>query len=161
MAPCTGPLLQRQNPLDNRIKKPKMTINNTKKNMRLCLIVAMFLFQFSFANTYYVTTTGNDTSGDGSASNPWKTLRYAVTRVAASQGHTIQVGAGTFIESGLVEVPLGVSILGAGIDVTVFKAASSFYYHPADPGNAMDRFLISMSEFNPMNGNQSWKNYTV
>ncbi len=111
-----------------------MKLNNLKKKMWFCLIVALFLFQYSFANTYYVSTTGNDTSGDGSASNPWKTLMYAVTKVAANQGHTIQVGAGTFIESGLVEVPLGVNITGAGIDMTIFKAASSFYYHPADPG---------------------------
>src|SRR5258706_15547930 len=112
-------------------------------------------FQHSLANVFYVTVTGNDASGDGTASNPWKTLMYAVTKVAANQGHTIQVGAGTFVENGLVEVPLGVSILGAGKDVTIFKAASSFFYHPADPGYGTDKFLISLSEYNPSNGNQS------
>jgi len=138
-----------------------MRLISTKKKMGFFLVVAMFFFQFSFANIYYVTTTGNDTSGDGSAANPWKTLMYAVTKVAANQGHTIQVGAGTFVENGLVEVPLGVSILGAGKDVTIFKAASSFFYHPADPGYGTDKFLISLSEYNPSNGNQSLKNFTV
>src|SRR5258706_8840587 len=138
-----------------------MILNNLKKKMWFCLIVALFLFQYSFANTYYVSTAGNDTSGDGSASNPWKTLMYAVTKVAANQGHTIQVGAGTFVESGLVEVPLGVSIAGAGVDVTIFKAASSFYYHPAAPGYGTDKFLISLSGFNPADGNQSLKNFTI
>src|SRR5882672_8272738 len=104
------------------------------KKSAFCLIVALVLFQNTFANTYYVSLTGSDASGDGSAANTWRTLKYAVTKVVANQGHTIQVGAGTFIESGLVEVPLGVSIMGAGVDITVFRAASSFYYHPADPG---------------------------
>lgn len=132
------------------------------KNLKpLCLVVAFFCCHLLFANIYYVSTTGNDTSGDGSAANPWKSLKYAVTKVAASQGHVIQVGAGTFMESGLVEVPLGVSILGVGKDITIFKAASSFYYHPADPGYATDKFLISLSEYNPSNGNQSLKNFTV
>src|SRR5258708_4987377 len=131
------------------------------KRVVLCLAYILFLFQYGFANVDYIATTGNDTSGDGSASNPWRTLKYAVTRVVANQGHTIQVGAGTFIESGLVEVPLGVSIAGAGIDVTIFKAASSLYYHPADPGYATDKFLISLSGFNPADGNQSLKNFTV
>src|SRR5258708_14544057 len=138
-----------------------MKLNNLKKKMWFCLIVALFLFQYSFANTYYVSTTGNDTSGDGSVSNPWKTLMYAVTKVAGNQGHTIQVGAGTFIESGLVEVQLGVNITGAGIDMTIFKAASSFYYHPADPGYGTDKFLISLSGYNQANGNQSLSNFTI
>src|SRR5260221_1926175 len=138
-----------------------MILNNTKKKMRFCLIVAMFLFQYSFANIYYVSTTGSDASGNGSSASPWKTLMYAVTKVAANQGHTIQVGAGTFVESGLVEVPLGVNVVGAGIDVTIFKAASSFYYHPADPGYGTDKFLISLSGFNPTDGNQTLSNFTI
>jgi len=131
------------------------------KRIVLWFAFVVFLFQCSLANVYYVTTTGNDTSGDGSASNPWKTLTYAVTKVAANQGHTIQIGAGTFIESGLVEVPLGVSLAGAGKDITIIKAASSFYYHPADPGYGTDKFLISLSEYNQLDGNQSLRNFTI
>src|SRR6267154_2368254 len=150
----------------NRIIKQKnrieMRVNNPKRKTLLCLIVALFLFQYSFANTYYVSTTGNDATGNGSATSPWKTLKYAVTKVAANQGNIIQVGAGTFVESGLVEVPLGVSIAGAGVDVTIFKAASSLYYHPStDPGYSPDKFLISLSEFNPRDGNQTLRNFSI
>src|SRR6478609_4325156 len=138
-----------------------MKLNYQMNKKSFCLVLALLLFQISFANVYYVSTTGNDATGDGSASNPWRTLRNAVTKVVANQGHIIQVGAGTFIESGSVQVPLGVSIQGAGIDVTVFKATSSFYYHPADPGYGTDKFLISLTGFNPQDGNQSLKNFTV
>src|SRR5207245_1912954 len=118
--------------------------------------------QFSYANIYYVSSSGDDALGDGSVARPWKTLRHAAANVAANQGHTIKVGAGTFIETGLVEVPLGVSIEGTGIDVTIFKAASSFYYHPAtDPGYSPDKFLISLSEFNQLDGNQTLRNFTI
>jgi hypothetical protein len=116
--------------------------------------------EFQTGNTYFVSTTGNDT-GDGSAGNPWRTLRYAVTQVSASQGHTIRLSAGTFVESGRIDVPLGVSIEGAGKDQTILKAASSFYYNPASPGYSTDRFLISLSGFNAANGNQILKNFTV
>src|SRR5258705_13884091 len=43
----------------------------------------------SAANSHYVSTTGDDASGDGSATHPWKTLKYAVTKVPANQGQTI------------------------------------------------------------------------
>ena len=129
--------------------------------MRFCLILALLLFHYSFATTYHVSTTGDDLLGDGSTTYPWKTLLYAVTRVAANQGHTIQVEAGTFVESGLVEVPLGVNITGAGIDVTIIKADSSFYYYPAAPDYSTDKFLISLNEFNQLPGNQTLSGFTI
>src|SRR5260221_3288962 len=115
----------------------------------------------SAANSHYVSTAGNDVSGDGSGSNPWKALKYAITKVPANQGQAIQLAAGTFIEDGLVEVPVGVSIAGAGKDSTILKAAASFYYHPADPGYGTDKFLISLSGYNPADGNQFLRNFTI
>ena len=45
----------------------------------------------------YVTTSGNDVSGDGSISSPYATLTKALTD-AASCGGTINIGAGTFTD---------------------------------------------------------------
>jgi len=112
------------------------------------------------AYTYYVSTTGND-NGDGSAANPWKTLRYAVSKTPANQGYEIELSAGIFVESGLIEVPLGVSIYGAGIDKTFLKAASSFYYHPTSPAYATDKFLISLKASGQVNGNQTLSGFTI
>ena len=131
------------------------------KKLSISFAFSMFVFQISLANIYYVSTTGNDASGDGSAGMPWRTLMYTVTRVAANQGHTIQLASGTFLENGLVEVPLGVNVIGAGIDQTILGAASSFYYNPATPGYATDKFLISLNEFNQLNGNQTLKGFTI
>ena len=111
-------------------------------------------------NTLYVSTTGNDT-GDGSLAKPWKTLMYAVTKVPAGKGYTLQLSAGTFVETGLIAVPAGVNITGAGMTQTIIKSSSAFYYHPANPGYSTNKFLISLSAANPSNGNQSLSNFTI
>lgn len=130
--------------------------------MRRIVILLFFIvcFQFSFAATYYVSTSGND-GNDGSQGSPWRTLRYAVTRVAANQGHTINMAAGTYVESGPFTVPTGVSILGAGIDRTIIKSASSFFFNPAFPGFSTDKFLMNLNSNGASNGNQSLRDFTL
>ena len=107
--------------------------------------VALFSSHFSFATVYYVSPGGKDTLGGGGFTNPWRTLQYAVSQVPASQGHTIQLTEGIFVENGPLELPPGVSIEGAGKDVTIIKADSSFYYHPKDPGYSLDKYLIRLN----------------
>ena len=48
----------------------------------------------STPTTYYVATTGNNTSGSGSITAPWKTITYAISQVSADD--TIMVAAGTY-----------------------------------------------------------------
>src|SRR5690606_24714428 len=92
------------------------------------VIVLLFgLINFSFASDYYVSTSGNDASGNGSTSRPWRTLRHALSKVPANQGHTIKLSAGTFVEKGPLKVPIKVSIEGQG-GSTIIKAASSFHH---------------------------------
>ena len=45
---------------------------------------------------YHVATTGDDTGGDGSPGNPWKTITHALGKVVA--GDTIIVAPGTYLE---------------------------------------------------------------
>ncbi len=125
------------------------------------LLLFTICFHCAFATVFHVSISGNDASGDGSAGNPWRTLRSAVTKVPAGQGHTIKLSAGTFVESGPFNVPPGVNVEGAGVDQTIIKAASSFYFNPASPGFAIDKFLMSLSSSSAANGNQSLKNFTL
>ena len=71
--------------------------------MRSRLIVLAFLLcsvaPTAKAATYYVRTTGNDTTGDGSTGTPWATLSKALTTVAIGGGDTVLVGPGTYAES--------------------------------------------------------------
>jgi hypothetical protein len=114
----------------------------------------------SAATTFYVSPTGND-AANGSATSPWKTLKYAVTKTPANQDYAIVLSEGTFIENGLIEIPLGVSIIGAGIDKTIIKSASSFYYYPATPSYSPDKFLISLNGSTQLPGNQTLSGFTI
>lgn len=131
--------------------------------MKRIIILALLTvsFQCAFATVYYVSTSGNDGAGNGSSGSPWRTLKFAVTKVPANQGHVIKLSAGTFVESGQFNVPPGVSVEGSGVDQTIIKAASSFYFNPGDPGFAIDRFLMGLISTSQTSGNQSLKNFTV
>lgn len=112
------------------------------------------------ASTKFVSTSGND-AADGTLERPWKSLRYAVTKVPANQGYTIQLSTGTFIESGLIEIPPGVNIVGAGIHKTILKGASAFHHYPASPGYSLDKYLLRMNGTSPVNGNQALRDFTI
>jgi hypothetical protein len=128
--------------------------------INLCIALAVLCCQSLFADIFYVSTTGSDTNGDGSASKPWKTLRYAAAKVPPNANHTIQIGPGTFVESGQVRIPPGVNIEGSGKTTTILKATSAFYYYPETPSYATDKFLISLNAVS-RSGNQSLRRFTI
>jgi len=137
--------------------------SESAKFMKKIIIIALLTvcFQWVFATVYEVSTSGNDATGNGSSTSPWRTLKFAVTKVPANKGHIIKLSAGTFVESGQFNVPSGVSIEGSGIGQTIIKAASSFYFNPTDPGFATNKFLMTLNSSSQTNGNQSLKNFTV
>lgn len=75
----------------------------------------------SFAGTYYISTTGNDASGNGTIGNPWKTLYKATTAITTS-GNIIHVLAGTYTETQQINLAVGVSIEGDGALTTIVKS---------------------------------------
>lgn len=132
-----------------------------KYKIILSIAIGLLSLHYSLAGVFYVSINGSDTYGDGSAAKPWRTLRYAVTRVAPDQGHTIQLGAGTFIEGGQVVVPTGVNVQGAGKTATIIKATTSFYYHPATPDYAAEKYLMILKSPVQASGNQTLKSFTI
>lgn len=69
--------------------------------------------QTGFLRTFYISPSGNDTTGNGSVNNPWKTL-YKACSTATSRGDLIYVTSGTYYESQQCNLAVGVSILGEG-----------------------------------------------
>jgi hypothetical protein len=51
----------------------------------------------ALAATYHVATTGNDTTGDGSVGNPWRTIQKCAQTEAVA-GDLCSIGSGTFTE---------------------------------------------------------------
>lgn len=66
-----------------------------KRNLTL-LVTLLWALQTQAA-TYNVAVTGNDTTGDGSPGNPWRTIQKGVD-AALSPGDTVSVGAGDYDE---------------------------------------------------------------
>jgi hypothetical protein len=66
------------------------------------------------ANTFYISTTGNDATGTGTISSPWKTL-YKATSTVSTVGSIIHVNAGTYLETMQSALKPGVSIEGDGV----------------------------------------------
>lgn len=61
------------------------------------VILAVVLAPSAFAATYHVAKTGNDTTGDGSAGNPWLTIGKGATTAVA--GDTVIVHQGAYNEA--------------------------------------------------------------
>ena len=133
--------------------------------MRINAIKIFFIlflaFQSAVATDYYVSPGGNNDEGNGSIEKPWKTIGFAVKKIPANGGHILNISAGTYFESSPVEIPIGTSIVGAGINLTVIKASKSFYYHPEDPGFEPGRFLLRLDGPDQSNGNQALKGFTI
>lgn len=70
------------------------------KNKLTVFALLIFLFAgISYAQTFYVSTTGNDGTGDGSSGNPWLTIQFAINHASVTPGSTIEVAAGTYAEN--------------------------------------------------------------
>jgi hypothetical protein len=84
---------------------------------------------------FYVSTTGSDTTGNGSSGNPWATLGHAMTYLAAFHiapniSVTINLGAGTYTSGSSITVqhPQGSQIIitGATPVTTTLSSVTSF-----------------------------------
>lgn len=95
---------------------------------KLLMVVAVSVAFGVFADTYYVDSN-QETEGDGSKLNPFKTLAKAMEgRVS---GDIVYAAAGTYAEgaalggsnttSNRVVVPTGVALIGEGADVTFIE----------------------------------------
>ena len=82
--------------------------------MKLFFTFLLFLFFCNaFATTFYINQNGNDEIGNGSISNPWKTL-FKATATVTKPGDIIHVTAGTYTEIIRSHLAVGVSIEGEG-----------------------------------------------
>jgi hypothetical protein len=78
-----------------------------KQAIGACLLASALLPTVETqAATYYVATSGNN-SNPGTSSQPWRTVRHAVSKMAA--GDTTYVRGGTYTESGIVFTRSGTS----------------------------------------------------
>lgn len=136
------------------------------------LVVIMMIYVFTFnlgvetvkANSvYYVSTTGNDITGTGTLSNPWKTIQKAADTMKA--GDTCIIRGGTYREtvtlhtSGTSAKPInfeaytGENVTVSGADpVTGWKNYSGSIYYAEMKGSLGTKIrylLISKCNLKP------------
>lgn len=112
-------------------------------------ISALFIFGFtlnSLSTTFYISPVGNDTTGDGSFINPWKTLFFA-TQTVTTAGDTIFVKAGVYTETLQCHLSVGVSIEGEGITSVIQSDLTNHFEE-----------LLSLKSPEGTNGNQHISN---
>jgi hypothetical protein len=106
------------------------------------LILTLYVLLWSAvaqAATYYVATTGNDTTGTGAVGAPWRTIQKAATIAAA--GDTVNVAAGTYQERHILFTNSGsvsgqitfvgaanhATIIDGGVDLTGWTQSGAGY----------------------------------
>jgi hypothetical protein len=89
---------------------------------KLTTILSLFLFLITKGQMYYISQTGNDVTGSGSQTAPWKTLSKATSTVTTG---TINISPGTYPESGTLNLKAGVSIEGSNKTTTIISASAS------------------------------------
>jgi len=87
----------------NLVPSPRLTTRIDQSVLLrrvLCCITLLMLLAITAprveAATYHVAPTGNDTTGDGSAGNPWATINHADFQNLLVPGDTVVVQAGTY-----------------------------------------------------------------
>ena len=88
------------------------------KSVSLCLVMLTLLLSSVSATTFYISPSGNDATGTGTAANPWRSL-YKATATVAGNGDIIHVNAGTYIETLQCLLKPGVSIEGDGVSSVI------------------------------------------
>lgn len=119
----------------------------------LLTVLFIFLIHISLAGTIYVSTTGNDATGDGSIGNPYASLNKAST--VATSGDVIYFETGSYTEANQINIGTGVSIDGAGRDLVTI---TSGYFNTG--GGAYDYWINLQSATENTNGNQFIRNIT-
>ncbi len=99
-------------------------------SIRKSVSVIFFLcfLNAAFATTYYISTTGNDVTGNGTIANPWRTL-FKATSTVSGAGNIIHVNVGTYVETQQCLLAVGVSVEGDGI-TSILKTTRTALYEP-------------------------------
>lgn len=118
--------------------------------MRKIIIISALVFVgliIHAQTTFYIDPVGSDATGDGTTSNPWKSLHKACAAVKTS-GDIIHVNKGTYIENSQCNVPVGVSIEGTAGAVPIINIGYAGGEHNGTISLKSTRGAIT-------NGNQS------
>jgi hypothetical protein len=99
--------------------------------------------------TYYIALTGNDATGNGTYAKPWASL-YKASQMVTTSGNIIHIAAGTYTESHVCSIAVGVSIVGEGATTIIHGT-----YRTTGSNNLTGATISLVSPNQGTNGNQS------
>jgi hypothetical protein len=96
-----------------------------KRAVLICFFVVLLAVNVQAANYYFNLASGNDTTGDGSAGNPWKTIdKCTTTRSAGDECRGAKTAITTL--AGTLTFTNGSTSVGTSADLTAVVAAGDF-----------------------------------
>ena len=110
------------------------------------------------ATNYYVSTTGNDVTGNGTIGTPWASL-YKASQMVTTSGDVINITAGSYTESHMCSIAVGVSIVGADQATTIINC--TYYFSVLPSGDFTKGCIAFISSTENTNGNQSVTDLTL
>ncbi|HEY5535409.1 MAG TPA: T9SS type A sorting domain-containing protein [Ignavibacteria bacterium] len=111
---------------------------------KILIILLLSISLLAKATTYYIDPNGNDITGNGTISSPWKSL-YRACEVARFLGNVIHVNSGIYIETKTSLLAVGVSIEGEGVTSIITSTILTNEWTP----------IITLSSVSITDGNQS------
>ena len=102
-------------------------------------------FTPSDVNSVYVEKTGSDSTGDGTAANPFLTIKHAMTAVTATKCNIVIADSGTYVEESQAINTDCARIVAAIGQTPVIRPAAALVGAAADNyycGEVVDTFLL-------------------
>jgi len=114
------------------------------------VLFGMLLGSWTSAGDYHVSFSGSDLAGDGTATNPWRTINHALKSIpdpTPTVKHTIHIGPGHWhyevMEPFPLQIPPGVVLEGAGIDLTILSGVRANSRQPVPAyGQVLVQILV-------------------
>jgi len=117
--------------------KEKQTQQKTMKKLIIAGLMLALAASIQAGTIYVDGVNGDDTTGDGSAGAPFKTIQKGVA--VATAGDTVQVLPATYVETGQIVINKDLTIQGSGQENTIVKPASD----TGSSGDARGWWLVS------------------
>ena len=108
---------------------------------------------------FWVSTSGNDTTGDGSKNNPFNTINHAITAALdKSINITIHIMDGTYLGTGNVNLKYSriavLNLIGENYGKTIIDGQDNDYFFYFDKGLDVD--ITNLTFTNGKAGNSNW-----
>ena len=150
-----------QNPVHTYTKAGEYTVSLVAGNVAGSNTVTQINYLSVLLNDVYVSPTGNDTTGDGTTTNPYATIQNGLNNVVA--GGTIHLASGTYTGTGNkgLTITKNVNIIGEGQTNTIIDAQNLSNIFTLNQGVTVTIANLALENGNTTYGGAIYNNGTL